>query len=45
MTDSEFMIRLRNHKQDFTIENLKNRTMLTQQVWKLKKEKADYDSK
>ena len=39
MTNSEFMIRLGNHKLDFAKEKLRNRTMLSQHLCKLKKEK------
>ena len=45
MTNSEFIIRFNNHKQDFTKEHLKNRTTLSQHIWKLREEKAEYDIK
>ena len=45
MTNSEFMIRPGNHKLDFAKEKLRNRTMLSQHLRKLKNENVEYNSK
>jgi hypothetical protein len=45
LTDTEFKLRLANHKQSFNKHNLRNATELSKYVWSLKDKKVAYEIK
>lgn len=43
LTDTEFKIRLANHKQSFEKEKLRNATELSKHIWKLREKNTEYE--